>query len=85
MQNKVTYADVLDEIVDVTYTLLPNKRTTICQLTLRNGFTVEGQSACVSIENYDQSIGEKYAYEDAEKNVWPLLGYALATKLKESA
>lgn len=85
MQNKVTQKDVDDQIVGVTYTVLPNGRTTICQLTLQNGFTVEGQSACVSLENYNKEIGDSIAYEDAVNKIWPLLGYALASKLKDEA
>lgn len=56
---------------------------TFCVLVLRNGFTVTGQSACASPENFDAEIGMKVARADAESKVWPLLGYALRTRLKE--
>ena len=42
--NKVTLNDILDKVKGATYTLLPNGRTTICQLMLENGkplFSVE--------------------------------------------
>jgi len=32
---------------------------TFCVLMLRNGFTVTGESACVSPENFDAEIGRK--------------------------
>lgn len=75
---KVTMQGILDKIQGATYTLLPNGRTTICQLTLQNGFTVEGSSSCVDITEYNQHLGEKYAYEDAVNNIWKLEGYLLA-------
>ena len=54
---------------------------TFCVLVLRNGFTVTGESACVSRENFDAEIGRKVARENAISKMWPLLGYALKDKL----
>lgn len=54
---------------------------TFCVLVLRNGFTVTGESACVSRENFDAEIGRKVARENAISKLWPLLGYALKDKL----
>lgn len=54
---------------------------TVCVLTLRNGFTVTGESACASPENYDREIGERIAYENAREKIWPLEGYLLKEKL----
>lgn len=54
---------------------------TFCVLVLRNGFTVTGESACASPENFDAEIGRKIAFENAKQKVWPLMGYALKTKL----
>lgn len=79
---KVTPDDIRNYIVGETYTLLPNGRTTICQLTLQNGFTVEGKSACVHKDNYNEELGNKIAREMAIEEIWPLLGFDLATKLK---
>lgn len=77
----VTPEQLKDHIVGCTYTVLPNGVTTICQLTLANGYTVEGQSACAAPENFNRELGEKYSRVDAERKVWPLLGYALREKL----
>lgn len=57
---------------------------TICVITLKNGFTVTGQSACVSPENYRKHIGDKIAQDNAENEIWPLEGYLLAQKLYEA-
>lgn len=54
---------------------------TFCVLTLRNGYTVTGESACVSPENFDAEIGRKIARQNAVAKVWPLLGYALRERL----
>lgn len=57
---------------------------TFCVLVLRNGFTVTGESACVSPENFNAEDGRKYARENAEKKIWPLMGYHLKQKLKDN-
>lgn len=54
---------------------------TICILTLKNGFTVVGKSACASPTNYDADLGYKIAREDARKQIWVLEGYLLRSKL----
>lgn len=54
---------------------------TFCVLTLRNGFTVTGESACASPENFDAELGRKIARANAINKVWPLMGYALKEQL----
>ena len=58
---------------------------TFCVLTLRNGFTVTGESACVSRENFDAEVGHKIARANAVQKIWPLLGYELRSKLAGGA
>ena len=57
---------------------------TFCVLVLKNGFTVTGESACASTENFDAEIGRKIARQNAEQKIWPLMGYHLKQKLSES-
>lgn len=78
---KVTEKQVLAAVVKETYTVLPDGRTTICQITMPNGFTVGGHSACVDAKEYNEELGNKYAKEEALKKVWGYLGYDLATKM----
>lgn len=59
------------------------KVLTFCVLILRNGFTVTGESACASPENFDPEIGRKIARQNAVQKIWPLMGYALRTQLSE--
>lgn len=54
---------------------------TICLMVTRNGFTIIGKSAPASPENFDRELGEKLAYEDAVRQLWPLMGYALRERL----
>ena len=54
---------------------------TFCVIVMRNGFTVTGESACASPENFDAEIGRKIARQNAIENIWPLMGYELRTKL----
>lgn len=57
---------------------------TFCVLVLRNGFTVTGESACASPENFDAEIGCKIARQNAINKIWPLMGYELKQKLYET-
>jgi hypothetical protein len=61
----------------------PLRLLTFCVLVLRNGFTVTGESACASPENFDAEIGRKIARENAINKVWPLMGYELKQRLSE--
>ena len=54
---------------------------TFCVLVLRNGFTVTGESACASPENFDAEIGRRIARANAVQKIWPLMGYALRSTL----
>lgn len=54
---------------------------TFCVLVLRNGFTVTGEGACASAENFDAELGRKIARQNAVAKVWPLMGYELRSKL----
>ena len=54
---------------------------TFCVLVLRSGFTVTGESACASPENFDAEIGRKIARENAVNKLWPLMGYELKCRL----
>ncbi len=58
---------------------------TFCVLVLRNGFTVTGESACASPENFDAEIGRKIARANAEQKLWPLMGYELKEHLYQNA
>lgn len=54
---------------------------TVCCLTLLNGFTVTGESACASPANFDKGIGEEIAFKNARDKIWALEGYLLKQML----
>ena len=70
-------------VVDINYYIFPKTQLTVCCLTLKNGFTVTGESACASPENFNKEIGEKRAFESARNKIWALEGYLLKQKLSE--
>jgi hypothetical protein len=64
---------------------IPLKLLTFCVLVLKNGFTVTGESACASPENFDAEVGRKIARQNAVNKVWPLMGYELRSRLSDRA
>lgn len=75
--SRVTVSDMEAKIKMTIYQRLEGTTTTICQITMENGFIVTGTSACVDPKNYNQALGEKYAYERAFNKLWELEGYLL--------
>jgi len=69
-----------NEIIDA-HTAQSLELLTFCVLVLKNGFTVTGESACASPENFDADIGRKIARANAIDKIWPLMGYELRSKL----
>ena len=63
---------------------VPLSLLTFCVLVLRNGYTVTGESACASPENFDAEIGRKIARANAVNKIWPLMGYELKCRLFEA-
>lgn len=68
-------------IVDEDYHVFPGTTLTVCCLRLRNGFTVTGESASVSPENFDAELGRKIARNNARDKIWALEGYLLRERL----
>lgn len=81
MENKVTLEQIKGKIIDECYLVLPDGKSTLCILTLENGYTIKGLSACVDASNFNVNVGRQIAYEDALRQIWPLEGYLLAQKL----
>ena len=76
--------DIIDsKIKERSFHVFGETCLTVCCLTLTNGFTVTGESACASPENFNAEIGEKIAFENARNKIWMLEGYLLKQKLSE--
>ena len=80
---RLTPALIDAAIKDKSFYVLGKSCVTICCLTLVNGFTVTGESACASPENFDAEIGEKIAFDNAKDKIWMLEGYLLKEKLSK--
>ena len=77
---KVTKEYMESRIVETDFSTLPKSTVTLCNLTLDNGYSVRGESACVDPANFNREIGEKIAHDNAFAKLWPLFGFLLAEK-----
>lgn len=78
---RLTPALIDKAIKDKVFHVFGETCLTVCCLTLVNGFTVTGESACASPENFNAEIVEKIAFENARNKIWALEGYLLKQKL----
>ena len=78
---RITNEQIDALIVDETYTTLPSGKVMVCELTLKNGFTVRGEAAVVSRENFNEEIGRKISRGNARQKIWELEGYRLQNDL----
>lgn len=74
---RLTPAHIDACIVAEDYHVFPGTTNTVCLLTLKNGYTTIGDSACASPENFDAEIGRKLARDNARNKIWALEGYLL--------
>ena len=89
-EKKLNAPRLTPEVIDAAiagqqFHVFSGSQLTVCCLTLRNGFTVTGESACASPENFDADIGERVAYGNARRKIWQLEGYLLKQNLFEAA
>lgn len=81
---RVTPAKIDSVIAAEDFHVFPDTMLTVCCLTLANGFTVTGESACASPANFDAEIGRKIARGHARDKIWALEGYLLKQSLSET-
>lgn len=77
---KVTEQSIKDRIKDVTYyehTASTGGVLTMAIIEMGNGFMVHGVSAAADPRNHNADIGQRYAFENAFKQLWQLEGYLL--------
>ncbi len=77
-------SDIDKVIVDKTFTILPSGKCMICEITLKNGFTVRGESSCVSVANFDEEVGMDISEKDARDKIWGFEAYLLQEKVYNS-
>lgn len=81
---RITPEKIWDTIKDVQFHIFEGSQLTVCCITLQNGFTVTGESACASPKNFDKELGEDIAFKNAKQKIWALEGYLLKQKLFEA-
>jgi hypothetical protein len=81
---RVTKERILSLVTKEQYHVFEGSTFTSCLLTLKNGFTVHGESACASPENFDIELGRKIARDNAVNKIWMLEGYALRERLSNA-
>ena len=81
-ERKLTKEFLESEIDKVEYNRF-GETNTHCTITTKSGFTFTGESACVDPNNFDQKIGEKFAYEQAFEKMWMPYGFWLHKALAE--
>jgi hypothetical protein len=54
----------------------PLNRLTLCLITTWQGFVVVGKSAPMDPTNFNAEKGRLFAYEDAIRQMWPLMAFA---------
>lgn len=78
--------ELIDQaIASSQYHVFAGSQLTVCCLTLQNGFTVVGESACASPENFNAELGQKIAFQKARDKIWALEGYLLKERLYRQA
>jgi hypothetical protein len=82
--NRVTLGDIQSQVKSAYYHVVPDTTLTICVLTLNNGYTVMGSSACVDPASFNKAVGEQIAYDNALNEIWALEGYLLKQKRFEA-
>lgn len=78
---RLTPTYVEGRIVGETYTVLPSGKVMVCELTLRNGFTVRGEASVVDRANFNEEVGRRISRDNAVRQIWPLEGYLLQQRL----
>lgn len=75
--NRITKEMVNDFIGNDVEVVKMGEKTTVCNFTLKNGFTIVESSSCVDPENFSMKLGEEICREHLEDKIWNLLGFLL--------
>lgn len=78
--------DHIDAVIaSETFTALPSGKVMVCELLLRNGFSVRGEASVVSKENFNEEVGRDISRKRAREQIWQLEGYLLQERLWNGA
>lgn len=81
---RVTPERLEEVIISEQFHVFSGSTFTACLLTLANGYTVLGESACASPENFNAELGRKISRDNAKNKIWQLEGYLLKQRLHDA-
>lgn len=70
----ITREQIEARIETVEYVAARDKLT-LCSVTLDNGFIVSGEASCIDPAEFNSSVSQRMAYEDAVDKLWTYLGF----------
>ena len=77
LPDRLTPMDISLLIASKQFYHFPGTTTTICALTLINGFTVTGESSCISVAFFSEEMGQKVSLDKAIQKIWELEAYRI--------
>lgn len=81
-ERKLTKEFLESEVKEKHFTRIGD-RITHCRIVTHSGFEFTGESAVVDAKNFDDKLGEQYAYEQALDGMWLPYGFWLHKALAE--
>lgn len=72
---------VIQRIAKIDYHHFPGTCHTVCCITMKNGHTIVGDSACVDAKNFSLATGKHWAYESAVGKACDKESYLLSQRL----
>ena len=81
---KITMVDLVSAIDKTEYSILADGRTTLCLLTLCNGYTVTGTSSCIDISIFDKEKGEQAALRHAHDKTFGYMAAVLVDRISDT-
>ena len=83
--SRMTLQALKDRVVDIQYRRpVQAPHATVCEILLDNGYFLVGVSAPADPANFNEALGQQYAYEDAMRKLWPIQGFMLVENLFRS-
>jgi hypothetical protein len=77
--------DMVDSVIVSEEYHVFNGKHMVCCLTLKNGYTVIGESAVVSPENFREDLGRRFSREKAREKVWAAESYLLQQRVHQES
>lgn len=71
----------VNDSLDISAAYRALRTSTICIMTVKNGFHIVGFAAPVDEKNFDPNYGRKLAREKCIQQLWPLMGFAKREEL----